>query len=62
MLNGRDPKTGEALSEDSIVDNMITVNDLVWHSQVYLLTTAAVPHRWTRDNFWNALICVLLSR
>jgi cytochrome P450/NADPH-cytochrome P450 reductase len=24
MVNGKDPKTGEALSEDSIIDNMIT--------------------------------------
>lgn len=61
MLNGRDPKTGEALSEDSIVDNMITVNDLVWHVNFNPLTTAAVPHRRARDHFWNALVCVLLS-
>jgi cytochrome P450/NADPH-cytochrome P450 reductase len=24
MVNGKDPKTGEPLTEDSIVDNMIT--------------------------------------
>jgi len=36
MLHGKDPKTGEALSEESIVDNMITVIERQRHKVVWV--------------------------
>lgn len=57
MLSGKDPKTGQTMTEESIIYN---VSDRCFIHQGKLLINAHIAyhfsHRWSRNDVWHAII------